>query len=110
MDALYASPLILKVNYASAGTWATQTTLRSGIGLFVRLTTKAGNAGWGEGNMANEWVTYDGANVMYSERAANPYNHTALTASPRLPMRRFASSLSYRGYAAVEFAFIPLTA
>jgi hypothetical protein len=110
MNALYASPLITKTSYGSGATWATQTTIRTGIGLFVRLTSKAGCAGWGEGNVSNEQMTYDGTNVLYAERNANPYNHTALTSTPRLPIRRFASSLSYRGYMAIEVAFIPLTA
>ncbi len=109
MDALYASSLVQKANYGSGATWSTETTIRNGAALFVRLTTKAGNGGWGEGATGNEWIDFDGTDVMYSERGANPYNHTALSASPRLPMRKFNSALKYRGYAAVEIAYIPLS-
>ncbi|MBD3768475.1 MAG: hypothetical protein IE928_11145, partial [Gammaproteobacteria bacterium] len=108
MDAIYASALVTKVNYGLAATWASEVTIRSGAGLFVRLTTFGNGGGWGEGNTGSEWIEYDGADVYYSERGANPYNHTALTASPRHPMRKFNSSLKYRGYAAVEIAYIQL--
>jgi hypothetical protein len=110
MNAIYTSPLITKINYTSGQTWATLNTLRSGIGLFVRLTTKAGVAGWGEGAASYELVEYDGTTVYYSERNANPYNHTALSASPRLPMRRFASTLKIKQCQALEIAYIPLSA
>ncbi len=110
MNALYASPLATKVNYSSAQVWSTTVTLRSGITLFVRLITKAGVAGWGEGNTSYEWMMFDGTQVNYAERNANPYNHTASTSSPRLPMRRCASSLQIRPYQACEIAYIALTA
>jgi hypothetical protein len=109
MDAIYASPLVTKVNYTSSQIWDSETTLRSGAGLFVRLTSKGGAAGWGEGNIANEWMEYDGTDTPFSERAANPYNHTALSASPRHPMRKFNTSLKIRVYMAVEIAYIPLS-
>ena len=110
MDALYASPLATKVNYSSAQVWSSTVTLRSGITLFVRLITKAGVAGWNEGSTGNEWMVFDGTQVNYAERNANPYNHTASTSSPRLPMRRCASSLQIRPYQACEIAYIALTA
>ena len=53
---------------------------------------------------------FPGAQVNYAERNANPYNHTASTSSPRLPMRRCASSLQIRPYQACEIAYIALTA
>ena len=110
MNALYASPLIKKVNYSSTQIWASTATLRSGITLFVRLTTRAGVAGWGEGNASNEWMVFDDTQLNYAERSANPYNHTASTSSPRLPMRRCASSLQIRPYQACEVAYIELIA
>ena len=110
MNALYASPLATKVNYSSAQVWSSIVTLRSGITLFVRLTTKAGVGGWSDGNTTNEWMVFDGAQVNYAERNANPYNHTASTSSPRLPMRRCASSLQIRPYQACEITYIALTA
>lgn len=55
-------------------------------------------------------MVYDGASVSFSERAANPYNHTSLTASPRLPMRRCATSLQIKQFQACEIAYIALTA
>ena len=110
MNALYASPLVTKVNYSSTQVWSSTVTLRSGTTLFVRLITKAGVAGWGEGNTDNEWMVFDGAQVNYAERNANPYNHTASTSSPRLPMRRCASSLQIRPYQACEITYIALTA
>jgi hypothetical protein len=110
MNALYASPLVTKVNYSSTQVWSNTVTLRSGTTLFVRLITKAGVAGWGEGTTGNEWMVFDGAQVNYAERNANPYNHTASTSSPRLPMRRCASSLQIRPYQACEIAYIALTA
>ena len=110
MNALYASPLVTKVNYSSIQVWSSTVTLRSGTTLFVRLITKAGVAGWGEGTTGNEWMVFDGAQVNYAERNANPYNHTASTSSPRLPMRRCASSLQIRPYQACEIAYIALTA
>ena len=110
MDALYASPLATKVNYSSTQVWSSTVSLRSGITLFVRLITKAGVAGWGEGSTNNEWMVFDGAQVNYAERNASPYNHTASASSPRLPMRRCASSLQIRPYQACEIAYIALTA
>ena len=109
MDRLYASPLATKVNYSSTQVWPSVVMLRSGVSLFVRLTTKAGVAGWGEGTTGNEWMIFDGQQVNYSERSTNPYNHTSLTASPRLPMRRCASSLQIRPYQACEITYIALT-
>jgi len=108
MNIIYNSPLITKITHAKGSTWPTETVLRTGIGLFVRLTTFGTGAGWGEGNAANEFLGFDYTSIHYSERAANPYNHTSLTASPRLPMRRFANNITQKGYAAVEIAFIPL--
>ncbi|MFZ4626438.1 MAG: hypothetical protein ACOYNF_19665, partial [Rhodoferax sp.] len=49
LNELYASALVTKVSYNSGATWNTLTTIRNGAGLLVRLTTKAGVAGWGEG-------------------------------------------------------------
>jgi hypothetical protein len=110
LNALYASPLISKVSYSSAQVWSSTQVLRNGAGLFVRLTTKAGVAGWGEGSASNEWITYDGTNVTYAERNANPFNHTATTAAaPRHPARKFSSSLAIRPYQALEIAYIPLS-
>jgi hypothetical protein len=111
LNALYASPLITKVSYTSAQVWSSVVTLRAGIGLFVRLTTKAGCAGWGNGSSSNEWIVYDGTSVTFAERTANPYNHTETIAdAPRHPARRFATSLAIRPYQALEIAYIPLTA
>ena len=110
MNALYASPLVTKVNYSSGKVWPNAVTLRSGITLFVRLITRAGAMGWGEGATGNEWMVFDDAQVNYAERNANPYNHTASTSSPRLPMRRCASSLQIRPHQACEIAYIALTA
>ena len=108
MNALYASALIVKVNYGAG--WYGETATRTGIGLFVRLTSKGDYTGWIEGSTGNEYVKYDGTAISQSTRNADPYNHTGLTASPRLPMRRFASSMAVRGLNAMEIAYIPLTA
>ncbi|POZ60170.1 hypothetical protein [Chromobacterium alticapitis] len=110
MNALYASPLTTKISYNSTQIWSGVNTLRSGVTLFVRLTTKAGVAGWGEGNSVNEWMLFDGAQINFAERNANPYNHTAMASSPRLPMRRCASTLQIRVYQACEIAYIALPA
>lgn len=76
----------------------------------MRLITKAGVAGWDESNTGNEWMVFDGTQVNYAERNANPYNHTASSSSPRLPMRPLSSSLQIRPYQACEIAYIALTA
>ncbi len=110
MNTLYASTLVTKAIYASGATWSTLTSVRAGAGLFVRLTTKAGNAGWGEGALGNEHIDFDSAQVNYAERTANPYNHTSLTSPVRIPMRKFNTTLKYVGHAAVEIAYIPLSA
>ena len=110
MNTLYASTLVTKAIYASGATWSTLTSVRAGAGLFVRLTTMAGNAGWGEGALGNEHIDFDSAQVNYAERTANPYNHTSLTSPVRIPMRKFNTTLKYVGYAAVEIAYIPLSA
>jgi hypothetical protein len=110
MNALYASALTTKVNGGGNGGYWYATVHRNGIGLFVRFTTKGNQAGWNEGATGNESVSYDGNAVSFSARSANPYNHTLASASPRLPMRRFASTLRADGYNFYEIAFIPLSA
>jgi hypothetical protein len=108
MNALYASALTTKVN--GGGNWYA-TVHRNGIGLFVRLITKGDQGGWGDGVVTGDHkVIYDGTAVNHSTRTTNPYNHTLASASPRLPMRRFASTLRADGYNSYEIAFIPLSA
>ena len=115
MNALYASALIVKVSYEAGSIWYTGATPYLGIGLFVRLTSKgnaAAWAGWYDGLIGYEWVKYDydSAPTYYPTRNVNPYNHTALTALPRLPMRRFTVGITLAGYNPIEIAYIPLTA
>ncbi|SFM13707.1 hypothetical protein SAMN02982985_02889 [Rugamonas rubra] len=107
MAALYAAPSIKKTTWAYGAIWSNVISVQAGPCLFVRLTT-TGISPWGENTSGNEYVVFDGTNVNFAGRGANPYNHTSVASPMRVPMRKTLTNLQVRLHAPSEVAFIPL--
>lgn len=96
--------LSTKHTQAAAATWATVTTVISGRGLLVRMTTFGNPAGWSEGTMTIPYVKFDGTTTEYTRATAtNPYIQ-----SSEHPMRYYATSVALYEYNPLEIAYIPL--
>ena len=117
LNALYASALAVKLNYAASVMWSSGgsangpgTVLRNGAGVFVRLETYGNPSGWAEGSSSASQAVLrlDGVLSPFSARGANPYNHTASAASPRLLAKKFNSTLNLLGYDPCQITYIPL--
>jgi len=110
MNALYAAPSITKVNYATGAHWGSTVTVTSVNALLVRVTTQGRPGGWGEGTSSTnqDKIIIGGIELLMSARAANPYNHSSLTASPRVPPAHAPTGIQHAGYDPVEIAYIPL--